>query len=424
MHNLKNLSFFLHCGFLPVYNKGAIKQIINDNVLDELPHLRRKNNMDVTSIINQGRRAFEASFKNISDNLNIVPLSGGLDSRYILAELLNLGIKDKIITVSYGIPGTYDFEIGKEISKREGLQHEIIDTSNIEVNLDQLINVARNGRSWTLLIDAFYHSMICKMFGDKATYWSGFMGGELAGSHLPVVESDSWITAKRHFLKWNKFVRSLDLSMPDHDLIKSLPSSPLIDKSILSYDDQLDFGYRQYNWIKNVVLVKGYNYRVPYLSSEWQRFILSIPRQYRINKFIFKKILEKTHPRFFLYPTTNYWGGSLKSSTATINTRIILNSIRRKIENIPHISTSIFDPAWRLIKIFKDVNYIDFNEAIRSRKDFNSLVYSQTQDLKKRKILEWIDIDSIWEDHHEKIINHGSALMLLTALEINIKAST
>lgn len=68
------------------------------------------------------------------------------------------------------------------------------------------------------------------------------------------------------------------------------------------------------------------------------------------------------------------------------------------------------------------INYIDFDRGLRERKDLKQVVYENIKDLKKRGILDWIDMDSIWQRHQRKQGNHADALTLLTSLEINLKA--
>ena len=43
-------------------------------------------------------------------------------------------------------------------------------------------------------------------------------------------------------------------------------------------------------------------------------------------------------------------------------------------------------------------------------------------DLKSRKIIDWIDIDSIWDAQINYNANHADALLVLTSLEIHLKA--
>ena len=50
------------------------------------------------------------------------------------------------------------------------------------------------------------------------------------------------------------------------------------------------------------------------------------------------------------------------------------------------------------------------------------LVQQSIRDLKKRGIIDWVDLDDIWEAHQMKRSNHGNTLMLLTALETSLKS--
>ena len=57
------------------------------------------------------------------------------------------------------------------------------------------------------------------------------------------------------------------------------------------------------------------------------------------------------------------------------------------------------------------------------RDDLRTLVYENIQDLKKRRIVDWIDIDGIWKRHQDQEENHADTLTLLASLEINLKLS-
>jgi asparagine synthetase B (glutamine-hydrolysing) len=59
-------------------------------------------------------------------------LSGGLDSRTLLGGLLKFTSADNIKTFTYGLPGTFDFEIGRDISKRFGVQNFSLNFNDVE----------------------------------------------------------------------------------------------------------------------------------------------------------------------------------------------------------------------------------------------------------------------------------------------------
>ena len=81
------------------------------------------------ALIDQGVAAIKARFQEADNGTHIVPLSGGLDSRAILAGLLDRGLKDQIIATTYGTPGTYDYDIGCRVAKKIGVKHKAFDLS-------------------------------------------------------------------------------------------------------------------------------------------------------------------------------------------------------------------------------------------------------------------------------------------------------
>ena len=48
------------------------------------------------------------------EKIQVVPLSGGKDSRLILGALLKLGLRKNIVAITFGTPGTLDYEIAKQ----------------------------------------------------------------------------------------------------------------------------------------------------------------------------------------------------------------------------------------------------------------------------------------------------------------------
>lgn len=59
---------------------------------------------------------------------------------------------------------------------------------------------------------------------------------------------------------------------------------------------------------------------------------------------------------------------------------------------------------------------------MQSNRNKLMMVYKNIQDLKKRRIVGWINIDGIWKRHQSRNANHADALTLLTSLEIYLKA--
>ncbi len=422
MVNIANILTFLSYGFLTDVHENNGNPLIHNELLPAIKKSSKRCSGDEECILKEGVIALKNTFTNCDGNLFIVPISGGIDSRTVLAGLIDAGYKDRIITVTFGTPGTWDYVIGSRIAKKFNLRHKVFDLTKIKVEEKLLLETAENGSSWTLIIDAFYNSLICKEFGRDAVYWTGFMGDNLAGSHLPEIPSTNWVEAKRSFANRNKFATSIEITPKNYYPEENLPLNPLIDKSIISYDDQLDIYCRQENYIKRAIIFKGYEYRTPFLDPGWINFILGVPHEYRRNTVIYKKIVNKAFPEFFKFPTANNLGGTLNISPVKLKLRKGLNQLKTIIWKKNNTIAKKIDPFWSIIGFYRKLNYVDFDEAIRTREDYKLLVYKSIKDLQKRKIIDWLDLDLIWVQHQEKILNHGEALMLLNALEISLKS--
>jgi hypothetical protein len=422
MPKLTDILFFLCCGYLPKYSSSELPSILREFNLSQLGRNIKEEIHDKSILIKNGIRALKSAFINIDEDVHIVPLSGGLDSRAILAGLIAAGQKDKIITATFGVPGTYDYEIGISLAQELGLPNKSFNLNTIKVEQDDLLETARNGSAWTPVFEAYYNSLICKEFGRDVTYWIGHMGDVLAGSHLPLQESVSWNKAIEYFLKWNKLDFSDKICKSNYNPHKSLPALPILNRFQLSYDDQLDFIIRQQNFTKRIIMFRGYKYKVPFLAPDWVKFMLSLPQQYRLNMHIYKEILFTEYPRIFSFPTKNNYGASLSISGNFLIRRKILNKIRKMTTKYKFVNNHIFDSIWNNHRIYKNINYIDFDDALRNRKELKSLVFDNIQDLKDRKILNWIRFDELWNLHQEKRINLGNAFILLTDLEISLKS--
>ena len=419
MNQTDKISSFLYFGYLPIFNKNSISNILPNIDLTKFSVNSHFKDLPEAQLISEGKKALISAHFNtlekVNGDIHIIPLSGGLDSRAVLATLLSLGLRKKIYTVTFGIPGAWDYELGIKIAKEFELPHINIDLNKVKVRTYDLQDTATNGCSWTFILDGFYNSLICKEFGKNAVYWSAFLGEDLAGdSFIPGV--NSWEKAIKLFSKnkLSKFVNSIDLQHPDYDPYDSLPSTPIMESTIIDFYEQLWFFIRKHNYIIRVLKFDNYNYTMPLCSPEWIQFILTVPQKYRVNKYIYKKILLSAYPELFCLPVTENRGGPLSAGLVEIKIRRALHRIR---SNFDHDN-----PIWDSFRIFRDIKYIDFDEAIRSRQDFRLLVLENLQDLKQRNKVNWLDLDSIWKDHQLKRANHGMALLLLTALEISLKS--
>jgi len=411
MRNEDQILAYLHFGYLPKFctdleSKSWAKFGINS----KKPKI---NIYDEALLIEKGIKSFKSSIANNIEEgyLNIVPLSGGLDSRAILAGLIDLGLKEEIITVTFGTPTTFDYDLGKYIAQQAGVKYEVIDLTEVELDQSSLEEVAQTTNNWTYLIDSFYNYLIRNKFGKDVVYWSGFMGDPLAGSHS--YDTNFWEDALDKFIYKNRFSKSIKLTPKSFNPKDILPQEPLLNKEI-SYIEQLDFSIRQEAAIKPIVLSDDYNYKTPFLDQEWVNFILSIPQKYRNDEYLYKKILQKAYPDLFSLPTANNFGLPLEAPQWRKGVQKLLWHWRSSLHKVLPSSPWVRRPG---------INYIDFKEGLIKRKDLKNIIYNNMQDLKQRKIINWIDFDKIWNEHQSQKYDHSKALILLASLEIYLKSS-
>ena len=143
--NEKNLNSFLKLGYFLDYEcqdydfSGIDKSLFSEFSEQELIEYGVKT---WTNVIQNN---FEVNQKHV------VPISGGLDSRAILAGLLEFTDASNIFTYTFGTPGTYDFEIGKKLSKEIGTKHISFPLTNhvfsleeeLEIRLEKLLSCCR-----------------------------------------------------------------------------------------------------------------------------------------------------------------------------------------------------------------------------------------------------------------------------------------
>jgi len=362
-----------------------------------------------SDLIKIGRNLWlEAVQQNFEANETpVVPLSGGLDSRAIIAALLEFTESKNIQTYTYGIPGSLDFDIGNHIANKLNLKHTQFDLSKIPYRQEELEDISRRVDFQTVL---FHHGPVWEIdkYYKGCNIWTGFMGETLAGSKLLEKPSENLKDGLAWFVKKNKFTKSIELTNSD-DYLELIVFEENSNCNI-SIDEQLDFLNRQSKFIYPHVMMNGYEYKAPFLNEYFLNYLLNVRNIYRLKQNIYKKMLLNSFPNIFSLRTKSNYGLGLNAKAANVLSKKVFYKIER----------SIFSS----FKWYNDpfLNYINFNNSIRKRSDLNKIIYSNIMDLKSRKIIDWIDIDSIWDAQINYNANHADALLVLTSLEIHLKA--
>lgn len=413
-----SVSAYLHFGYLPRCTTDSYSFLANlfDGERRQDFSLALAPAKLVECGVDRLRRAFRNAVNGIEGGKeHVLPLSGGLDSRAILGGLLENLESSQIQTVTFGTPGTWDYEIGRQVARDAGVRCESLDLTDKDWrwNTAALVRMARQMERPVWVFDAYVNRGIPERFGSDQVYWSGFMGDPLAGSHLPRNDSASWEQAKTRFVDRNQFSDSLTLTPPGFEPAARLPATPLMESDKLCYDEQLDFAIRQQCWIRHIVLPAGYKYRTPFLDLQWSDFILNVPRKHRERQSLYRQILKTAYARLLSMPAKTNAG-------LPLNAALWRRAIRASRLRL-HATAMRFIPSidWGVLP---GTNYIDFDLGLRQRDDLKQTVHENLQDLKKRHIVDWINIDEIWQRHQDKRSDSADALLLLASLEIQIKA--
>ena len=161
------------------------------------------------------------------------------------------------------------------------------------------------------------------------------------------------------------------------------------------------------------ILFKVFDFKTPHIDQDWIDFMMSMPNNLRRGEYLFKKILYQHASEIFSLPTKSNFGLGLFPAKNQLIQKKTMNTIfhyANKLFRLPSPNSK------------KDVNYINFRDALRNRKDLKNIVYESIQDLVDRKLLDDIPINSFWENHQKCKNDFTNELIILSSIELHLKA--
>jgi asparagine synthetase B (glutamine-hydrolysing) len=366
--------------------------------------------------VNEGVKALKNTMAEqiaVTDNrvMHVIPLSGGLDSRAILGGLLENLPGSQIVSATYGIPGAWDFEIAKLITRKFGIRHEVFDLTNEKWDVDELIKAASNLRYPVSVHQYYVRRKINDHFGEDCVYWSGLMGDSLAGSYLPKTPN----TDKRKAV--GRFVNTAPTPNYKSQLFQDEMIEVMLDKcpwnrlynKKFTLDQQIDMGVRQNFLHRPIVIVDGFDFKTPFLTQTWGNFMINVPYKWLLDFYLYKRIITESYKELSRLPARGNAGMPIPAPKAVI----VLGKVIQRIK--PYII--------RRDQFYSDprTNYINWTASLRHRGSFQDSIYTTLQDLKMRQIFDDEDLDSWWQDHLDRKTDYTTLLMNLSSLELLIK---
>lgn len=347
------------------------------------------------------------------DQIHVVPLSSGLDSRLILAGLLNSDrvSQENIHTVSFGVPGTWDYQLGQRVAEVAGVSNRSIDLSSesFDWSLGSIQKYVESQSAHTRVLDGYINSRVLDYVANGSIIWSGFMGDPSAGGHLVSDPAHNWNTACKCFAEKEMYCERL--SPPNFDPVSRLPEEPFVSRNLLSYEEQLDFVHRQTCLIKPIV-IHSERYRTPFMTAPWLNFVLNLPRQMRYERELFKKACLEEYPELFSVPSDANFGLPINETGIKRSAHRIKTKARSRLSQL--LTTSYIHPG---------TNYIDFNLTMRQDTELRETMKDLIFRFDERNRMNWIDPLEIWSEHQSGA-DRTNAIRLMASAELHLGAST
>jgi hypothetical protein len=344
--------------------------------------------------------------------LHVIPLSGGLDSRAILGGLLENLPASQIVAATYGIPGAWDFEIPKRITRKYGIRHEIFDLSHETWEIDPLLQAAERLKHPVSVHQAYVRQKITNHFGKECVYWSGFIGDALGGSYLPIVPNTDKREAVRRMVSTGPTPHyegeEFKESIVD-EILRDCAWDRIANRKF-SLDQQIDIGVRQNFLHRPLVITEGFHFKTPFLTSTWANFMVNVPYQWLLGFHLYIRIIMKAYKELASLPCTTKAGLPVGTGPNMVHLGTLIGRIQ------PYLRKR--DPY----RSHPRTNYINFTEALRHQSHFQDSVLITLQALKKRKLFDDKKLDQWWLDHLHKKANYSKLLLNLSSLELLLQA--
>lgn len=243
----------------------------------------------------------------------IIPLSGGYDSRLIISKLITMGLRDRIVAYTYGIPGDYEVEYAKKVASKLEVKwffcnysrqawDEIFSTYFNDMR--KYIEYSFNYCSLPHLQDFIcIHKLIREGIITKGDIIvPGYCGDFPAGSFIPSDETVMKSANKLARFTFNKhFINTTVNDNNKEIIIRSLEAIFSADqKQVFSFDE----GVRKYErwaidtrltmWVLNSLRLYeffGLEWRIPMWDMDYLDFWYSISNVLRKKCVFYREII-------------------------------------------------------------------------------------------------------------------------------------
>lgn len=249
------------------------------------------------------------------DKTIVVPLSGGLDSRLIVAMLKRLGVEN-VICFSYGKKGNSQSEISRQVAEALGYTWYFVEYTNKRwydsFHSEEMRAYELYGGNHVSgpHIQDYLAVKVMKEEGlipDNAVFVPGHAGDMLTGSWIsqdinkmpPNYDQFLQYILDKHYTisQWKTKANDELEAFFRHKIRNSVGDIIIHDAdSLTNAIEFFNFHERQAKFIVNSVRVYeffGYGWRIPYWDAGLMDFFLQIPIPLRMNQYLYRKYVLK-----------------------------------------------------------------------------------------------------------------------------------
>lgn len=275
-----------------------------------------------------------------------IPLSGGYDSRFILAWLVNNGYSN-IVAFTYGKKNNPDMLLAEKVAKKLNVRwicvpyDDIVNELGQDKFLEDYVLYGSNASSMPFFQDYPAVKKIHNenLFVSNSVIVPGHSGDFIAGSHLlprmnlktPIQLADEIFDAHNVYYNISRTDR-FRIVNGYHDFFKSYSSS-----MPYSVSEWWNFKERQAKFIVNSCRAYqffGYDIRLPFFDVELVEFFRTLPVEYKLYKRIYKEVLEEE----YFKPLGVCFAEELQPSPFDYKKKMLKQYVTRMIPLLKHLS--------------------------------------------------------------------------------------
>ena len=277
---------------------------------------------------------FKRTLLEIGERQIVIPLSAGNDSRLVASIFKHLGAKN-VLCYSYGQKNNFEAKVAKLISKKLGYKWVFIPLTYKSERKFYNSNEFRNflkfsfsnsGISFFQSLSSISYLKKLNLIQDDAVFINGNSGDFISGGHIKHLNLNSDKNLKeivcdsligKHYSLWGYLKTNFNINEIKKDLQVDCfnNSQDVDDYNAHLFYEKSEFSNRQSKYVisgQRVYEFYNYDWRLPLWDDEYLYFWRSIPKNFKENQLLYKKMLK-------LNNFGNVWDSDLPVNDKKIN---------------------------------------------------------------------------------------------------------